>query len=384
MGGKLILFKRPRSRFWQSYTQLAGRTWRESTKEESLAQAKNVAEDWFLRLKGVQQTGNLKSGKKFREAAEQFLKEYEALTKGKRSPGWVELLKGKINKYLIPYFGNMLVSSITPGTFQEYLIYRAQNGYRGKPPGDDTIAHETSAFLHVMHTAKRHHWLEHVPSVSAPFKASRKIAHRAWFSPEEYRQLYLATRKRARNPKRKDRRWECEQLHDKVLFIANTGLRPDEASRLQLRDVQVIEDDDTGETILDIEVRGKTGVGRCKSMPGAVRPFERIKARNKLKPTDRLFPKTHRQLLSTILDELKLRRDRDGNRRTFYSLRHSYVCFRLMEGGNIHQIANNCRTSVEMIEKHYARHIRNRIDAALINVRRPKRPKHPSRDETDI
>ena len=34
-----------------------------------------------------------------------------------------------------------------------------------------------------------------------------------------------------------------------------------------------------------------------------------------------------------------------------YSLRHTYISLRLMEGANIYQIANNCRTSVGMIEK---------------------------------
>jgi hypothetical protein len=34
-----------------------------------------------------------------------------------------------------------------------------------------------------------------------------------------------------------------------------------------------------GKTILEIEVRGKRGVGYCKSMPGAVRPFERLRSR---------------------------------------------------------------------------------------------------------
>ena len=43
-----------------------------------------------------------------------------------------------------------------------------------------------------------------------------------------------------------------------------------------------------------------------------------------------------------------------------------------MEGADIYQIAKNCRTSVEMIEKFYAAHIKNTLDAAAINVRRPK------------
>ena len=45
---------------------------------------------------------------------------------------------------------------------------------------------------------------------------------------------------------------------------------------------------------------------------------------------------------------------------------------RLMEGADIYQIAKNCRTSVEMIEKFYAAHIKSTLDAASINVRRPK------------
>src|SRR4029077_5175264 len=41
-----------------------------------------------------------------------------------------------------------------------------------------------------------------------------------------------------------------------------------------------------------------------------------------------------------------------------------------MEGADIYQIAKNCRTSVEMIEKFYAAHIKTMLDAAAINVRR--------------
>ncbi len=69
--------------------------------------------------------------------------------------------------------------------------------------------------------------------------------------------------------------------------------------------------------------------------------------------------------------------DRDGNRRTAYSLRHTYICMRLLEGADIYQIAKNCRTSVEMIENYYASHIKNNLDAAAINVRR-ERPKNKS------
>ena len=154
--------------------------------------------------------------------------------------------------------------------------------------------------------------------------------------------------------------------------MANTGLRPDEAARLEFRDVAIVTDEATGERILEIEVRGKRGVGYCKSMNGAVMPFERLRNRKKPRPMDRVFGKTQRDLLNIILGELELKFDREGNRRTAYSLRHTYICMRLMEGADIYQIAKNCRTSVEMIEQYYASHIKNTLDAAAINVRKPK------------
>ena len=55
---------------------------------------------------------------------------------------------------------------------------------------------------------------------------------------------------------------------------------------------------------------------------------------------------------------------------------------RLMEGADIYQIAKNCRTSVEMIEKYYAAHIQTLLDAAAINVMRPKKSKN--QDQTKV
>jgi hypothetical protein len=52
--------------------------------------------------------------------------------------------------------------------------------------------------------------------------------------------------------------------------------------------------------------------------------------------------------------------------------KETYICLRLMEGADLYQIAKNCRTSVEMIEKYYASHIKTRLDAAAINITRKK------------
>ena len=65
----------------------------------------------------------------------------------------------------------------------------------------------------------------------------------------------------AKEPFHDHYKWNAEQVHDFVLFMANTGLRPDEAKNLQHRDVAIVDDHATRERILEIDVRGKRGVG---------------------------------------------------------------------------------------------------------------------------
>jgi integrase len=377
MGGKVNVYRRENSRFWQCSTFLNGRNWRVSTKQDSLSHAKDFAEDWYLELRGKSRAGLLtdkkKAGKKFKEAAETFLVEAPILTQGQRGSHWLKNYQLKLNSIILPFLGDKYLSEITSEVIQQYRVHRATTCRTGKPPSRSTMHQEIVTIRQVLKTAKRHNWIESLPDLSLPYKASGKIVHRAWFSPEEYKRLYEATRERAAHPKKERWRGACEDLHDYVLFMANTGLRPDEAKRLEYRDVSVVTDSDTNERILEIEVRGKRGVGYCKSMPGAVRPFQRLAKRNSPpSPATRIFGNVQRELLNTILGELDLKVDRDGQLRTAYSLRHTYICLRLMEGADIYQLAKNCRTSVEMIQKYYAAHIRNTVDASAINVRRRK------------
>jgi integrase len=383
MGGKVHVYQRENSTHWQCATYLAGRNWRVSTKEESLAKAKDYAEDWYLGLVGKQRNGELRKEKSFREAADQFTREYEIITAGQRSPLWVEGHKARLRLHLLPFFADMGLSEINGGKAQEYRIHRIQTAATGKPPSRKTIHNEIVTLRQVLKTAMRHGWLQHLPDLSPPYNKQSKISHRAWFSDKEYKQLYEATRRRAAKPWHERHRWNAEQVHDFVLFMANTGLRPDEAKNLQHRDVEIVEDEATGETILEIEVRGKRGVGYCKSTQNAVRPYQRLVARNKPAPTDVVFPGNHIKLFNNVLREEGLKSDRDGQPRTAYSLRHTYICLRLMEGADIYQIAKNCRTSVEMIEKYYASHIKTSLDAAAINIRRKKRRKKTEKDALD-
>ena len=373
LGGKVHIYKRENSLLWQCSTYLQGKNRRVSTKTESLSEAKDFAEDWYMHLFQQDKAGNVIGEHTFKEAAQQFEQEYEALTSAERNRQHVDGHYRRIRLHLNPYFGNKGLSEITAGLVQEYRILRAKPDQKNKVPSRSTMHKEIVTLRQVLKTALRRGWLHNLPDLSMPYRSSGKITHRAWFSKAEYKQLYTATRKAIEDETSKRRIHGAEQLHDYVLFMANTGLRPDEANRLQYRDVTIVEDQTTNETILEIEVRGKRGYGYCKSMPGAVFPFKRLIERNTPSPEDLVFKEDHRGLFNRILSDEGLKFDRDGQRRTAYSLRHSYICFRLLDGADIYQIAKNCRTSVEMIEKHYAVHLKNRIDASAVNIR--KKPK---------
>jgi predicted Zn-dependent protease len=122
-----------------------------------------------------------------------------------------------------------------------------------------------------------------------------------------------------------------------VLEYAEVEVVPSIDVRIQFRDVEIVEDDHHDEEILEIKVRGKRGVGYCKSTSGAVVPFKRLKLRPRPPrasdnsadaegeegngnaaaaswplptPTELVFPKTHSDLFKQILVEEDLRFDR--------------------------------------------------------------------------
>ena len=436
LGGKVQLYKRADSKFWWCATRLKGKQRRTSTKKESLKQADDMATDWYLILQGKAKSGELalEGEKLFDEAAEAFLKEYRAITKGQRSEKWTDGHEARIRLHLKPFFGKTPMSRISAGMGQDYRVHRMEIGNSPrsgrrrkdkawpdqlqptqarktsrrskagsaeekpvKPPSRSTLHDEFVTLNLVLKAAARRGWLEHLPDLSAPYNLQTKVVHRPWFSPDEYKRLYEASRENARNPGQDQFKWHAEQLHDLILFMGNSGLRPDEIGPKNLlhRDVTIVDDPVSGQRILEIEVRGKRGVGYCKSMPGAVFPYERL--RNRAKPTrglqprnrsrknpnapleleypqpdDPVFPQWHTKMFNELLKKADLKTDREGKPRTYYSLRHTYICLRLMEGADIYQVAKNCRTSVEMIEKHYAAHIKDMIDVSAVNVMRPK------------
>jgi hypothetical protein len=92
LGGKVKLYRRDDGgEHWFCSSYFKGKNRRKSTKTDSLSHAQEIAEDWFLELRGKSRAGLLDgpSGPTFNRAADAFEEEYEISTNGERSPRWV-------------------------------------------------------------------------------------------------------------------------------------------------------------------------------------------------------------------------------------------------------------------------------------------------------
>ncbi|WP_236711333.1 hypothetical protein [Novosphingobium barchaimii] len=124
LGGKVQVYRRIDGGNWHCSASVGGGQRRVTTKADSLSLAKQVAEDWYLGLRGKLHAVILKTEKTFKEAASQFLREYEIITEGQRSKRWTEGHGIRLRVHLLPFFGDLGVSEITGGAVQEYRVHR--------------------------------------------------------------------------------------------------------------------------------------------------------------------------------------------------------------------------------------------------------------------
>ena len=168
LGGKVHVYKRPNSSCWQCSSYFAGKNRRTSTKEDSLSKAKEIAEDWYLQLRGKLRSGEIKTEKTFREASELYLREYDIITQGQRSKVYVRGQHSRSTLHLVPFFGPMGLSEVTAGKVQEYRMQRREEAIakRGKLPAHNTMHQETVTLRQTLKTAIRQGWLDRLPDLS--------------------------------------------------------------------------------------------------------------------------------------------------------------------------------------------------------------------------
>lgn len=162
-----------------------------------------------------------------------------------------------------------------------------------------------------------------------------------------------------------------DELYDILLFLTHSFVRPltTELYAIKHRDIMV--SDDPRRLIVTVR-DGKTGYRAANTMEAAVSVYERICSRHPdHTPDDYIFlpqypnrttaGKIIQRQFSALLDRSNLHIDPFTDKaHTLYSLRHTAICMRIVNSHgkvNIFNLAKNAGTSVEQIERFYARHL---------------------------
>ena len=403
LDGKLHIYKRPRSSFWQCGFHHNGNYLRSSTKLSDLYAATEKAKQWYYEKQVEIRMGAPVAPRNttFAYHAELAIKDYQRLAEqGRGSKKYANSLKMLLNNDLIKFFGKYPLALINQQLWNRYLYQRLIQADANNEDSDQakksakpsTIHHHLNGIRVVFRRSKMRGDISTTPEFVTERKTAADATPRTWFEPTQYEQLYIKTRANIRE--KKGTRWHehAKELHDFVLFVANTGLRIGEARNVRFCDVKYAEDLNEHNEKLPVliisNIKGKRGTGSCKSYFGAVRPFERLLERSGLKEdewrqsTELVFKHYHRDMFNAVLKAIKLKdtADRPPRKRDLMSLRHTYICMRLLNGVGVYEIANNCRTSVTMIENHYARW----LSSVQSDVNKTKLRKFGSEEEAEI
>ncbi len=162
-----------------------------------------------------------------------------------------------------------------------------------------------------------------------------------------------------------------EELRDLILFTVHSFVRPTVTELYAIRHADVEVAENPKRLLLTIR-RGKTGFRIANTMEGAVSAYERIRRRYPdARGEDYLFlphypnrstaSRIFQRQFHAAMDRAGVRHDPfTGTDHTVYSLRHTAICMRIIlsEGRvNIFNLAKNAGTTVEQIERFYARNL---------------------------
>lgn len=161
------------------------------------------------------------------------------------------------------------------------------------------------------------------------------------------------------------------ELYDLILFTVHSFVRPmtTELYALKHSDITIA---DAPRRLLVTVRNGKTGMRVANTMEGAVAPYERLCARYPdaggedyifmpQYPNRATAARVLSRQFNVLLEETKLKTDPVlQTERTIYSLRHTAICMRIILSQarvNIFNLAKNAGTSVEQIERFYAKNL---------------------------
>ena len=362
--GRILLYKRPNSKNFQCRLRVEGIKGYIilSCQTPNLGKALKFAEDTYdnMRFKKINNLP-LKT-KTFRQIYNEWF------SRAEKSEYRKDFYTSRARLYFFPYFGDYNIEEITESVIDDYWVWR-KNYYKNNPekynrnaamvPSALSLRMEKTAIKEILEYAQCRGYIRTVPAIR--FKPRCKPERRETFTPSEYRRLVAGLAMSAQRNAKKNDIYQRKMLYNLVVFLANTGIRPNEFYKIKWQDISVHIQGKIKILYISISEDNKTGKRTVVSLPEAYSCYENVKSFSLFtKPTDYFFTnydgswvKNISKSYVTAARMLKLYMSSDGKPRPLYSLRHYYATQRLMDGVQVFDLARNMGTSVKQIEQHY-------------------------------
>ena len=400
---KLVVFKIPASKYWQVRCWIAGYTHRRSTKTTSLSAAQRfarwfyeslIAKEFFGTNNNTQEIDIGKQISKSTElrfgalAAQAYANEQARVDRGEYSAGSLRVFKNRLDAQILPRFGKFKLTEID----HPRLLSFTQT--LSKAHSTSTISHYLIIVRKILTHAMHMGLIEKVPEFP---KIKQRSQSRGAFTPSEYWSLIRTARAligqphpqsqqqlRSKNNLRHSNNKMPPDMAWAIGLMVNGFLRPGDLVKLKHRHVETIIGKNS---YLRLTLpRTKLHDAPIVTLRPAVRIYQQIcklaKCTGSMTPDDfLLLPhiKDRTQAMSVfnvmfnwILDQSDLKLNASGMPRSLYSLRHSAITFRLLYGQGIDLItlARNARTSVEVINNHYASTVTGEQNISMLQSKR--------------
>ena len=263
------------------------------------------------------------------------------------------------------FFKRTDIGGITTDRVRQYLCFAAEHSKKGEL-ASTTQRNHLSVLNNILKFAAERGL---IAAAALMPRLRLKDNPRPCFTEQEYRGLCLSAGVLGRVAGYEgDRKAaaEWEELQDFLVFMVATFLRAGEWKELRQKHCRIVYGD---HPYLEVAVpNGKTHKRKVVSMPGAIDVCRRITEREGDDPERFLFKSRYsnrdtaqermRDSFEALLKETGLALDEFGNKRTIYSLRHTALMFRLLQGQNVDllMLARNAGTSVDQLERFYLSH----------------------------
>lgn len=398
---KLVVYKIAASKYWQVRCWHAGRTHKCSTKTCNLVLAQRFAR-WFYEALLVKQSthSSLINETKLEQsnnsshlsfgavAAQVYANEQARVERGEFGYGSLQVFRNRLDAYILPAFSTQSVREVT---YLQLLQFAQALSAKHSP---STVSHYLVIVRKILVHAHRTNLIEHVPDIP---KIKVRSTSRGAFTPTEYWRLLRAARAlrgQVHPHTRKELRTKLPMCYNEnkmppdlawaIGFMVNAFIRPGDLVKLKHRHVEVVK---AKQTYLRLTLpETKLHAAPIVTLRPAVRIYKQIclhhSSRKLASGDDYLFfPDIPNRkyamdlfsyMFNWILQHTGLKLNPHGHPRSLYSLRHSAITFRLLYGQGIDLVtlARNARTSVEVINNHYASTVTGEQNIAMLQSKR--------------